>query len=201
MFQYGQASAPAAKRYVRWKMMGQGELEAVRFFENYGFIVEKIKPSRQGEKTPDFRLSREGQLVAFAEVKSLDKAKYTQGKDPAYNRVSKHIDAAFKQFQAVNADQVVPNVLLIVNDNWTSDYQDLNAVIDGYLPCEEGGRFQGFRKYSQGRIKHRKYDIDLFVWLDLHGSNHLKFNLSRKKNFESLCRWFGVDPRQVEKST
>jgi hypothetical protein len=76
--------------------------------------------------TPDLRVERDAQLVAFCEVKSpndpwLDelvaeapRLGWRHKPDPTFNRLSRHILAAGRQFAAVNASRSQLNILAYV---------------------------------------------------------------------------------------
>ncbi len=94
-------------------------------------------------RTPDFRVFQTGELVAFCEVKSprddwLENqlAATPPGQilgggrpDPVFNRLARHIQKAATQFDAVNQDQIVPNILIFVNHDTDSRYGDLREAL------------------------------------------------------------------------
>jgi hypothetical protein len=191
------------------------------------------KSERRQGKTPDFRVYKNNQLVAYLEVKSsFDLMKYeyvgngilesAQRGDPTYNRISSAVERAVDQFDEVNPDCTVPNVMAIVNHDSSADHIDLCAVITGRIPCESGEAFVGWRHISEGRLRQRKLRIHLFIWCDYHdevgaqieehgirrvvihqaGSPRYRCNLhwnlgSEKCVMERLCATLDIDPKDI----
>jgi hypothetical protein len=179
---------------------------------------------RKGHDTPDFRLFRDGQHVGFCEVKSpreeqLDKrlraaAAAEQsfrlvGKDDThvrvYNRISDHIDKAVEQFDAVNPDRTLPNILVFVNWNETSDFSDLHEALFGeHHYVGDNNRLitdYSRRKIAEGQtIGTRKHRIDLYVWIDGRTKQPEGYLFSGDFVFrDKICGWLGVDPANIEK--
>jgi hypothetical protein len=72
------------------------------------------------------------------------------------------------------------------------DVQDLHAVLTGYLPTDDGGRFEGFRKYSNGRIVCEKTKIDLYLWQERSGDIKFVFTRDVGPHYETLLGLFGI---------
>jgi hypothetical protein len=103
-------------------------------------------------KTPDFRVFQLGNLVAFCEAKSpqddwlddqLDVAAPMQlagglRNDPTFNRIARHVEKAASQFDAVNAGRTLPNILVLVNHDKASNYNDLRETLTGMFHSEGG---------------------------------------------------------------
>jgi hypothetical protein len=122
-----------------------------------GIILERIDPVPGQARRPDFRvLSPHGRadlggLAANIEVKSprddlLDEMveQAPQGvvvghvrRDPAVDRIARHIKSAVGQFDAVNPDRVLPNILVEVNHADAGNYGDLGEAITGTRPAAE----------------------------------------------------------------
>jgi hypothetical protein len=133
-------------------------------------------------RTPDFRVFQAGELVAFCEVKSprdewidelLDFA--TPGQfvgglrdDSTFNRIARHVEKAATQFEAVNKDRVVPNILVFVNHDDASSYNDLRETVTGDFHSQSGERFETVSHISEGKIRVSKHKIDVYVWVDAH---------------------------------
>ena len=123
--------------------------------------------------------------------------------DPTYNRVSKKIHDAVKQFDSVNQDLAYSNVLVFVNHDKYSNVGDLRSVYDGGLIVEDGHRYPIFRKFSEGRIRVKKRRIHLFIWIDdLNGEpNDFRiYNLDSPDHLDILCDYFGSDPASIRAS-
>src|SRR5262249_19700557 len=135
-------------------------------------------------RTPDFKVMRNGNLVAYCEVKSprddwldeqIDAAPAGQlaggaRDDPTFNRIARQISQAASQFDAVNADRTVPNILVFVNHAEASNANDLVETLTGYAELDNGKRIPTVRHLSEGRIGAARHRIDLYVWIDAHTS-------------------------------
>jgi hypothetical protein len=183
----------------------------------HGLHVKRFpKPERKTGKTPDFRLFRDGQHVGFCEVKSprderLDdklqaeadaeqsfKTVGVVGPTAAYNRISKHIDKAIEQFDAVNPDRLLPNILVFINWDQGSNYTDLHETLFGYHDyVDDKGRptyrDNSRRKVAEGRIKDGKHRIDLYVWIDGRTQRANPQTISGDDTHKTLiCGWLGI---------
>ncbi|HJW42623.1 MAG TPA: hypothetical protein VJ476_15515 [Rhizomicrobium sp.] len=131
-------------------------------------------------RTPDFRVRRQQELVAFCEVKSprddwldeqLDAAQPGQivggaRNDPIFNRIARHVEKAVTQFDAVNPDCALLNILVFVNHDDASHYGDLHETITGLLLTDDGGRHPTMMHIAQGRLGQARQRIDLYAWVD-----------------------------------
>lgn len=102
-------------------------------------------------KTPDFKLLKDGALRAYCEIKSPtdgdlfdfpddlapDEIRVEVRKDPAIFNLARHIAKAAKQFEAVNRDRAHPNILVIVNHARRKGPADLRMALEGsdHLVC------------------------------------------------------------------
>lgn len=144
-------------------------------------------------KTPDFKVFLGENMVMYCEVKEIREDDRVDqlldehpsgttvmvgGNDSTYNRISAKIHESVQQFDAVNPTHDIPNVLFLVNFEHGVDVQDLHAVLTGYLPTDDGGRFEGFGKYSNGRIAEEKLKIDLYLWQERN--SEIKFTFVDK---------------------
>src|SRR5277367_276307 len=91
------------------------------FWREKGLIPERFeKEHTRFSKSPDFKLYKDGLLVAYCEVKSfqhdgwldkrLEAAKRGElgelRQDPIYNRISNAVHTAVKQLETVNPDHI-----------------------------------------------------------------------------------------------
>lgn len=149
----------------------------------HGLRVERFtKDERRSGKTPDFRVYRGADLVAYAEVKStrddrLDDALKTAApgeivggvmSDSVFNRLARHIVTAAGQFDAVNPNRSVPNILAYVNHDEASGPHDLASTLTGNFYAEGGSVHPIHKSVSEGEtptdIGKRLRGIDL-SWL------------------------------------
>jgi hypothetical protein len=152
-----------------------------RFFSLKGLIAERILETTS--KTPDFRIRRDGEVVAFCEVKSPQDI-FTERVNNAINAgkggvveigygndyrqarcIERAAQKAVAQFQAMNSAHSVPNILTVVNHDQHADVEDFVQSLTGTL---EG------RAIAQG-IQNTIPEIDLYVWIDQkNGRNRAK---------------------------
>ncbi len=184
------------------------------FLFSYGLKSEKFnKIELRNGKTPDYRVYKDDELFCYCEVKNaqkdswldekLDKAEpgeIVEGlrKDPIFNRLTAHIHKARKQFDAVNADEKLPNILALYNEDEQSGFLDLMAVTTGNFFTEGGAVFPTYKNTSEGRVKKDIEKIHLFIWLDAHKPHRFLFNTINSKFQSELCSIFGFDPERLE---
>ena len=184
------------------------------FLIGYGLNVEKFEKDLIGNiKSPDFKVYNNGELALFCEVKNAQQDEWLDKeieqapigeivvgvrKDPVFNRLTTHIHKARKQFDAVNEDEVIPNVLAFYNEDDNSGFLDLLAVTTGNYFAEDGSVFPVYKKFSDGRIKSDIQKIHLFVWLDKRKPHRFLFNTINSRYQNELCALFGFDPSNLE---
>jgi hypothetical protein len=162
-------------------------------------------------KTPDFRIYYGDRHVGFCEVKSphndwlddkLSKAEPFQlaggcRRDPTFNKIAAHIEKAIKQFDAVNADRALPNILVFINWAATARFSDLYETLRGYLELVDGRRVATTLKIAEGRISAGKHRIDLYVWFDGR-TDPTDFLFSGDSIFRNeICSLLGLDPANI----
>ena len=162
-----------------------GEQKTKDFLSGYGLKSKKFdKKELRDKKTPDYRVYIGNELFSYCEVKNaqkdtswLDDGKLEKAEpgeivaglrnDPVFNRLSNHIHTAKKQFDAVNPDETIPNILAFYNEDEQSDFLDLLAVTTGNFFVESGDVFPIYRHISEGRIKKDIDRIHLFGWMHI----------------------------------
>jgi hypothetical protein len=166
-------------------------------------------------RTPDFRVLRLDNLVAYCEVKSprddwldnqLDEAPpFTivgGGRpDPIFNRIARHVAKAETQFDAVNADRSVLNLLAFVNHDAMSHFADLRETLTGMFHAEGGERFQIMPHISERWIGEAKRRIDLFVWIN-QKENRIEgyvFNEESGERVVRVCDLLGVERSEIKR--
>jgi hypothetical protein len=164
-------------------------------------------------KTPDFRVFRDGQLVAYCEVKSprdewldnqlRDAAPFQivggLRDDPTFNRIAGLVRKAVKQLDAVNPDRRLPNIVVIVNWADASHFSDLDEAMTGYLRLSDGTKAPTMLKISEGRMRDEKRRIDAYVWFDGHRRKveGIFFTQSDMAHRDAVCSWFRVDQAKI----
>ena len=184
------------------------------YFEGRGFLVNLFsKKEKRAGKTPDFRVQLNNEFVFYCEVKSsppdawLDNqlSGVVQGElaggvrsDPIFNRLAADIYEAAGQFNAFNEDQNYPNVLALVNHDKNCGFDDLVSVLTGNFYSDSRKAYPIYRQFSHGRIKEKKDQIHLFIWLDDNGLDHLLFSQMNSAHHASLCKWLGVNLKEIQ---
>jgi hypothetical protein len=189
------------------------ELRVKGYFASKGLRAKRFsKAETRAGKTPDFRVFQNDTLLFYCEVKSSPEDRWLDKQfegvppgtlvggarpDPIFNRLTKDIHAAVKQFEAVNGDQQHPNVLALVNHDDMCNVHDLIGVLTGNFYGESGTASPIYKQYSEGRIQGDRSKIHLFIWLDDQKPEGLLFGQSHDAHHETLCKAFGVDPRGI----
>ncbi len=149
--------------------MNQAERFAEEYFTRHSLRPERFKRQeiRRG-KTPDYRVFKGTQLVAYCEAKHIQRDDWAGGlrSDPVFNRISNHIHEAAQQFRAVNPVHEYPNILVFANSDRMCDTKDLDSVITGLFRVAGGKDEAIYSQYSEGRIKAEKHSVDLYIWWD-----------------------------------
>lgn len=180
--------------------------------EERGFAVERFsKAETRAGKTPDFRVFRNGEFLFYCEVKSsredrwLDEQLYNAApgelaggarNDPIFNRLTKDIHEAVKQFDAVNKDQGYPNVLALVNHDDMCGFNDLLGILTGNFYADDGTAYPIYPQFSHGRIKDEKRKVHLFIWIEDHKPYRLLFK-TEEAHHEALCAAFCVEKTEI----
>jgi hypothetical protein len=185
-------------------------------FAPRGLTVERFSHAETvAGRTPDFRVWRRGELVAYTEVKSprddwlddqLDVATPMQvvgglRQDPTFNRIARHVEKTASQFDAVNPNRDHPNILVFVNHDKASNFNDLRETLTGMFHAEGGERFATMMHISEGRLGDIKKRIDLYAWIDARKSRiqgHL-FNEFDPSRLDAVCELFRLDKNKIKR--
>jgi hypothetical protein len=132
----------------------------------------------RGRKTPDRRVYRDRELLFLLEVKEVAADEWLGGErvDPRFNRLSADIHEAVKQFDSVNPDRQLPNVLAFVNRDSRCDSQDLLGVLTGHAVTADGKKLALYGKYALGRIRQERLRVDTYLWLEESGTFQVFLN-------------------------
>jgi hypothetical protein len=85
--------------------------------------------------------------------------------DPTFNRIALNIVKAVKQFDAVNPNHSLPNVLVFVNHDDNSSYRDLCETLTGRIRADSGEVYAYMTHISDGLLGDKRKRIDLYVWI------------------------------------
>ncbi len=168
----------------------------------------------QAGKTPDYRVFQAGRLVAFCEAKSprddwlddqLDAARPLElagglRNDPTFNRIARHVEKAASQFDAVNPARRLPNILVFVNHDRASSYNDLRETLTGMFYAEGGERFETMTHISEERLGTIKHRIDLYIWIDSRTRRvqGYVFNEASPEHVKAVCDLLGLDASKIK---
>jgi hypothetical protein len=186
-------------------------------FRKPGIVLERFnRQETLAGRTPDFKVMRDGKLVAFCEVKSprddwleeqIESAlpgQFVGGAraDPTFNRIARHIQKSASQFNAVNADRALPNILVFVNHADASHRNDLYETLTGTFETDSGKRIGTVRHISEGRIGEVRQHIDLYIWIDCKTSFvglYLFNDLTSPGVIDALCDLFGLEASDIRR--
>jgi ribosomal protein L30 len=158
-------------------------------FDQNAIALEPFDAAAQrAGKTPDFKLLKDGSLSGYCELKSprddfIFESPQRGGvaireNVPFYRKLGGHVRKAAKQFDVVNPDHALPNVLVIVSHCPHVDRRDLIATIGGLpIPGSERRLWMLSRKDQEETLAAARR-IDLFLWIDARTATmkHLTVN-------------------------
>jgi hypothetical protein len=199
----------------RFSKLSSDEALVLGYWQGKGFEVGSFaKKEMRDFKTPDFRLSRDGVVVALCEVKSFQKDTWLEDQlrnaapgelvgglrnDPVFNRISNAVHTAFKQFDSINSDHRLLNFLFLVNHDTSAKPEDLDRVLTGYENPRKGLFEPTCVQFSDGRIREEKHNIDLYVWFDGRICSREYRVLGNPKTQERVCDLLKIDLALVKK--
>lgn len=167
-------------------------------------------------KTPDFKLYRNEELVGYCELKSprddwifefpMDMMpgdnRVEIRRDPAAHNLADHVGKAAAQFDAVNPDRKVPNILVFVSHARLRGPSDLAMAIAGVPMPNAGVAFllldEQHKGNSERMWKRQKqlWDdarrIDLVVWVDAHNGSCEFIRLQGAKKLDGALKLMGL---------
>ena len=147
-----------------------------QFFAERGLSAVRIPETTT--KTPDYRILKGSELVAYCEVKSPQDVfaervedailhgkggiiETGYGNDYRQGRcLARAATKAAAQFTATNPDHAAPNILMIVNYDSTALAEDFTQIITGEL-----GALGRIGKPLRDDIP----EIDVYLWMDVKG--------------------------------
>jgi hypothetical protein len=167
-------------------MQTRGEQWVCDYLKHLGYEVK-----RPGGAGADFTVVKDGIPCFVCEVKDLE-GTGVEGcvNDPALNRVTAAIEHAHRQLTARNPDHHLLNVLVLFNSDPDSEIKDLDGVMTGYFYSTEGARAPIYEKFSEGRIKDLKCEIDLYIWCQVDAGHHLYYRIVDGPHQEAVIRLF-----------
>ena len=176
-----------------------------------GFRKDELRAA----KTPDRRLLREDQTVAYVEVKSPQYDDWLESqlefsppmkivggakKDPTFSRIARHIDTAAKQFYSVNPSRNVPNILFFINHNHQSHWGDLYEVLTRHFLDNNGNKHATMLNISEGKIRNSKNQIDCFIWYEKKSEviTGYIFSNENTEHCQEVCKLLSLDFSKIK---
>ncbi len=141
--------------------------------------LRRLSKEEKKEKNPDFKLFKESKLCGYCELKSPrddwifeSPAKGEAGQSvpeirpsPTSNNIARQIKSAAEQFDAVNPNHELPNVLVLVNHAVGRTRSDLHITLAG-IPVPGGPDQFTLKLDHQKEVWAAARRIDLFIWVD-----------------------------------
>lgn len=176
--------------------MGEGETDswearAGEWLRSLGFWVEKI-PEDPVEKKPDFRITPSAGASFYVEVKGLEGPGDDQSLESAslFNKISKKIRDAQKQFSCIDPNHDSPRVLLFVADDFRIHRQKLLDFIEGQVEVD-GQLMANLARYRFGKVRAEIGDIDAYAILETNGDVFFFYNAGHAAACGALKAHFG----------
>jgi len=116
-----------------------------------------------------------------------------------FNRIARLLSKASQQFDALNPDRALPNILVFVNHDDMSGINDVIETVTGHFTNSEGERSPTMLHLSEGYIKDAKLRIDAYVWMDGE-TGRVEGTLlteSHPAHRDAICHWLGHDPAEI----
>lgn len=194
--------------------MDSAEQFAEQFLLSHSLRPEKFtKEERREGKTPDFRVFKGTDHVAYCEAKHVQHDEWLERQlehakpletvggmrlDPIFNRLTSHVHTAAQQFAAVNPDRKYPNILFFQNSDTACGMTDLLAVLRGNFYGKGGAVEPIYKQYSEGRIKDEKLTIDVYLWFDdWKASPQItkSYYWEDSRHYQTVCELLHSDPK------
>lgn len=113
--------------------------------------------------------------------------------NPAGKNLAVQICSAVEQFNSVNPDHKLPNVLVIVNHAIGKDRANLHTLLAG-VPMPDGSKVPVFKPGRQMEVWEKARRIDLFFWIDAGNGTCEHAKPAGALRLAAACALFGIDP-------
>jgi len=135
-----------------------------------------VRGSNRG-LTPDYKVRKDGELVLYCEVKSVLTETHPEFGllwQTLYNSLTADVHKAAKQFQAVNPDRTVPNVLIWMSHNFQINVNSFVDLAQGKIQIDNI-EIADLGRYTRGRFQQDIDNIDMVIWIGPGGSDDMTF--------------------------
>jgi hypothetical protein len=151
--------------------------------------LRRLSKGEKKGKNPDFKLVNKTELCGYCELKSprddwiFEPADKAEGErpvaemrpSPTSNNPARQIKSAAEQFDAVNPNHELPNILVFVNHAPGRTRSDLYVTLAG-MPVPGGPSLFTLTLDHQKDVWEAARRIDLFLWID-----------PQKRTWQPLC--------------
>jgi hypothetical protein len=170
-------------------------------------------------RTPDFKLVQDGKIRGYCELKSprddwvfsfphdLKPGEHRAEvrRDMAAHNLAGHILEAAEQFDSINPEHKLPNILVIVSHARHRGPIDLRDVLEGIRLGDDGKRVfppladvrekePDKQMKKQEKVWKAARSIDLYVWIDEHKRTcEYRFPVGAER-LKEACDLLGLEP-------
>jgi hypothetical protein len=184
-------------------------------FQPSDIVLQRFSKEEMAKgKTPDFKLKKGAELRGYCELKSPrddwvfelpDDIKPGESvaemrPSPTSNNLARQIESAVEQFDAVNPDHKLPNVLVIVNHAPGRTRSDLHVALTG-IQVPDGPRLFTLTPDRQKQIWESARRIDLFLWIDAEKRTCQHTCPADAVHREAACTLLGIEIGQEPRDT
>jgi len=175
-------------------------------FQPRDIVLQRFSKEEIAEgKNADFKLIRDSKLCGYCELKSPrddwvfefpDKSKPDEAvlktrQSPTSNNLARQIKSAAEQFDAVNPNHELPNVLVIVNHAPGRTRSDLHITLTG-VPVPGGPSLFTLKLDHQKEVWEAVRRIDLFIWVDPQTGSWQPLYANDAPHREAACSLLGI---------
>lgn len=194
----------------------EADLDLVsRYLASNELTTERFsKAEMAGRRTPDFKVLKDGEVVAYCEVKSphdpwldslLDEAPAGtivggERADPVFNRLARHLKSADEQLAVVNPDREKFNIVAYVNHDDMTGIEDLREAIAGDFLGVSGRRVRTQPHLAEVVLKSAKERVDGILWFEPSATMvpAAILNEGDPDRLRRFCDLFGFDPSEIQ---
>jgi hypothetical protein len=183
-------------------------------FQPRDIVLERFSKEEIAKgKNADFELIKDSKLCGYCELKSprddwvfesLDKSKPGEAvlktrHSPASNNLARQIMSAAEQFDAVNPNHELPNVLVIVNHAPGRTRSDLHVTLTG-VPVPGGPSLFTLKLDHQKEVWEAARRVDLFLWVDPQTGSWQPLYANDAVHREAVCSLLGIQDESSQQS-
>lgn len=112
------------------------------------------------------------------------------GPIPRFSRIARHVENV----------RALPNILVFVNHDTASSYNDLPETLKGMLHAAGGERFETMTHISEGGLGAIKHRIDLYAWIDARTRRvqGYVFSEASPERVKTVCDLLGLDASKIK---